>query len=140
MARYVARKYNLYGDEKAGAVSDMVIDGHDDLLKKLIPAIYPTFDAEKLAAFKADGLPGFMAAFEKIAADHVGEGFLGGDKPNLGDLQLFLIAESYIFDYQFASADAYPKLAALKERVAANENVKKYLASEKRFPAHQFNK
>merc|ERR1712063_100839 len=32
IARYLARRFNLYGDEKQGAIADMIVDGHNDLL------------------------------------------------------------------------------------------------------------
>lgn len=134
IARYLARKFDLYGDAKTGAISDMIIDGHNDFLQKIIPAIYPTFDAEKLATVRAEVFPGFMNAFEKILSDFGGDGFLGGEKLTLGDLALFLLTESYIFEYKMAAPDAYPKLSAHKEKVEANENIAKYLASDKRFP------
>ena len=43
-ARYVAKKYDLYGDLFTGTTADIILDGGADLLNKLIPAIYPTLN------------------------------------------------------------------------------------------------
>ena len=132
IARYLARKYDLYGNEKAGAVSDMIIDGQNDFLSKLIPAVYPKFDQAKLDELKKEAIPNFLGSLEKIL-DSYSE-FLGGDKLVLGDLALYLITEGYISEYKFASEDDYPNLVAHMKKVAANENLAKYINGDKRFP------
>lgn len=132
IARYLARKYDLYGNEKAGAVSDMIIDGQNDFLSKLIPAVYPKFDQAKLDELKKEAIPNFLGSLEKIL-DSYSE-FLGGDKLVLGDLALYLITEGYISEYKFASEEDYPNLVAHMKKVAANENLAKYINGDKRFP------
>jgi hypothetical protein len=48
IARYLARKYDLYGDLKSGAIADLIIDGNADLIAKLIPAAFPTLNVSLL--------------------------------------------------------------------------------------------
>eukprot|EP00012_Vannella_robusta_P009001 CAMPEP_0206201722 /NCGR_PEP_ID=MMETSP0166-20121206/11729_1 /ASSEMBLY_ACC=CAM_ASM_000260 /TAXON_ID=95228 /ORGANISM="Vannella robusta, Strain DIVA3 518/3/11/1/6" /LENGTH=170 /DNA_ID=CAMNT_0053620475 /DNA_START=69 /DNA_END=581 /DNA_ORIENTATION=+ len=138
IARYLARKFDMYGDEKTGAISDMIMDGGNDFLNKILPAIYPKLDAEKMTELKKDVIPTFMGHFEKIVGDYVGaSGLLGGDKICLGDLLLFLLTESYIFSYQLVDADSYPKLVAHKAKVEENENLQKYIKGDKRYPVRK---
>ena len=41
ISRYLARKYDLYGDLQQGTVAEMLMDGWTDLLGKVIPLIFP---------------------------------------------------------------------------------------------------
>ena len=136
IARYLARKYNLYGDEKTGAVADMIIDSHCDFINKLVPTIYPVFDQEKHDAFKKDVVSAFLGALEKILLNY--SDFLGKDSLVLGDLALFLIVEDYIMNYKFANEEDYPSLISHFKKVSTNENLAKYVNSDKRYPVHSF--
>merc|ERR1711941_13624 len=137
IVRYIARKYNLYGDLKQGAIADLVLDGWGDVLAKFIPLVYPTKNEEGLAAFVKDVAPAKVADFERIAVKYAEGGLIGGESPVLADLALFLVAEGVIDDLEWVKAEDVPALQALKEKVASNPNLAAYISSEKRFPARK---
>merc|ERR1711879_299140 len=137
LVRSIARKYNLYGDLKQGAIADLVLDGWGDVLAKFIPLVYPTKNEEGLAAFVKDVAPAKVADFERIAVKYAEGGLIGGESPVLADLALFLVAEGVIVDLEWVKAEDVPALQALKEKVASNPNLAAYISSEKRFPARK---
>eukprot|EP01094_Clydonella_sp_ATCC50884_P023403 TRINITY_DN559_c0_g1_i1.p1 TRINITY_DN559_c0_g1~~TRINITY_DN559_c0_g1_i1.p1 ORF type:complete len:210 (-),score=93.68 TRINITY_DN559_c0_g1_i1:177-806(-) len=138
IARYAARKHGLMGDAKQAAYADMVIDGWNDVVNKIVPLLYPTKKEEEYQAFVNDVAPGKVADFERLVAKVLPDGGLvGGDKPVLADLALFLIAEGMVDDMEWVKKEDVPNLYALKERVAATENLAAYIASDRRHPARK---
>ena len=76
-----------------------------------------------------------MGSFQKILEqNNGGDGFVSGNALSFGDIALFQITESFVDDYHLATAEAFPKLYAHKQRVAAVPNIAAYLSSSKRFP------
>eukprot|EP01095_Lingulamoeba_sp_RSL-Kostka_P010020 TRINITY_DN351_c0_g1_i3.p1 TRINITY_DN351_c0_g1~~TRINITY_DN351_c0_g1_i3.p1 ORF type:complete len:217 (-),score=89.16 TRINITY_DN351_c0_g1_i3:190-840(-) len=137
IARYLARKHDLYGaDIKEGAQIDSIIDGANDVTNKLIPLIFPKPDLQGLADLKATGFPKFIANFENILSkNNNGDGWFVGNAISLADIAIFLLlegADSLSFDLQ-----PYPKLAAFRSRFESHEKVAAYISSDRRYPARQ---
>jgi glutathione S-transferase len=86
-------------------------------------------------------IPKFMGYYEKILR-HTGQRapFLLGKKICYADLSLFQVVEGlrYAFPKTMAKLEAdYPRVIALRDRVAARPRLKKYLASPRRIPFNQ---
>lgn len=86
-------------------------------------------------------IPKFMGYYEKILR-HNGQRapFLLGKKICYADLSLFQVVEGlrYAFPKTMAKLEAdYPRVIALRDRVAARPRLKKYLASPRRIPFNQ---
>ena len=86
-------------------------------------------------------IPKFMGYYEKILR-HNGQRapFLLGKKICYADLSLFQVVEGlrYAFPTTMAKLEAdYPRVIALRDRVAARPRLKKYLASPRRLPFNQ---
>mmetsp|Transcript_36171 Transcript_36171/g.101921 ORF Transcript_36171/g.101921 Transcript_36171/m.101921 type:complete len:212 (+) Transcript_36171:91-726(+) len=139
MARYLARKHDLYGDLVQGAVADQIIDGNNDLLAKFIPHVFgPNASKEGVGNFVRDILPGFLQAFSKLLQSNKdGKEWAAGNSFSFADIALFAITESMLFDQEWVKKEDYPLLAAHYERVKAVNNIASYLASSKRHPARK---
>lgn len=135
IARYLSRKYNLYGNLQTGAIGDMIIDAHTDFLRVFIPAIYPKVLHNELSELKKDTIPNFLGYLEKILYNY--NGFIGGESIVLADIALFLISENYIGDYKFGDEETYPKLISHMKKVACVERISQYINSNKRFPVYK---
>merc|ERR1711907_810845 len=132
------KEWKANGSLAFGQVPLLQIDGFNDLLNKLIPCLYPSFNQEKLDAFKVDSLPPFLTAIENILTKNEGgKGFVSGNTLSLGDLVLFSIVESFVDDYSLVDKSSFAILYAHKERIAAVPNVSNYISSEKRYPARK---
>ena len=86
-------------------------------------------------------IPKFTGYYEKILR-HNGQRapFLLGKKICYADLSLFQVVEGlrYAFPKTMAKLEAdYPRVIALRDRVAARPRLKKYLASPRRIPFNQ---
>jgi glutathione S-transferase len=86
-------------------------------------------------------IPKFMGYYEKILR-HNGQRapFLLGKKICYADLSLFQVVEGlrYAFPKTMAKLEPdYPRLIALRDRVALRPRLKKYLASPRRIPFNQ---
>mmetsp|Transcript_4505 Transcript_4505/g.15826 ORF Transcript_4505/g.15826 Transcript_4505/m.15826 type:complete len:213 (+) Transcript_4505:147-785(+) len=135
IARYLARKHDLYGDLQQGAIADMLIDGYGDLLNKLIPNIFPAPNWPALRKLKEEVAPVFAKQFEAVLAqNNGGNEYAAGSSFSFADLVLFSITESLLFDLGLVSAADYPLLEAHYKSTKAHENLTKYLESDKRFP------
>jgi len=95
----------------------------------------------RAAAFLSERAPKYLGYFERvIAGNPAGKAHAVGDKLTTVDLSLFQIwvGLAYAFPRAFAGADkAYPALAALAAKAAAQTNVAAYLASARRIPFNE---
>ncbi|MGH8428202.1 MAG: glutathione S-transferase [Gammaproteobacteria bacterium] len=102
------------------------------------------YDEQKEAAarrserFIAQRIPKFMGYFETVLERNpAGAHYLVGDALSCADLSLFLIVDGlrYAFPRAMKKAERkYPKLIALHDRVAGQERIAAYLASDRRLP------
>jgi len=60
-----------------------------------------------------------------------GDGFFVGDKMTAADIHFFTSMEWFLMNGHEGALDSFPKLKALKERVASNEAIAAYLAKRK---------
>jgi len=138
-ARYLARKHGLYGDEKEGALADLILDGQNDLLNKIIPFLFPTVNVEKYEEFKKEHGEKWIGYFEKIAEKHHGgKTFLNGKILQLSDIALFGISEGFLFDNPLAPADKFPALVAHYNFIKQQPGIAEYINGSKRYPVRKF--
>lgn len=100
-------------------------------------------DAAKARAsdFLQHRLPTFMRYFERVLAQNPqGDAHLVGNTLTYVDLSAFQLIEGLYYAFPRAMkrfATRYPRLAALREAVAARPNIAAYLASERRLPFNE---
>lgn len=95
---------------------------------------------KRAAAFLADRVPKFLRYFESCLHDNEVAGTLVGAGSSYVDLSLFQIVEglAYAFPKAFARArEEYPRVVALRDRVAQRPNIARYLASPRRIPFNE---
>jgi glutathione S-transferase len=92
--------------------------------------------ARRAEGFRAERIPKFLGYFERVlAANPQGPGHLAGQALTCADLGLFQVVEGlrYAFPRAMAAHEAaWPRVTALRDRVAALPRVAAYLASERR--------
>jgi glutathione S-transferase len=96
-------------------------------------------EARRTAAlFIEERLPKFLGYFEHVLERNPRRGgWLVGARPTTADLSLFQVVEGlrYAFPKSMARLEKKrPRVAELRDRVAARPNVAAYLASERRIP------
>ena len=90
--------------------------------------------AKRTAAFRRSRMPKFFGYFEKVL-DRAGSQFVNGKQPSYADLSLFQLVEGsrYAFPRWMRKHERqYPKLIALRDRVAALPRIASYLESPRR--------
>lgn len=93
----------------------------------------------RAADFVRNRLPKFLGYFERVAQRGRGN-FLLGRRLSYADLSLFQMVEGlgYAFPKAMARRRArYPRVMAIRERVAARPRIAAYLASARRIPFNQ---
>jgi glutathione S-transferase len=125
-------------------ISDVVLEAHDTHHPLGGDAYYEEQKPESLRrsqAFRKNRIPQFLEWFESILSrNKKGDSWLVGARLTYADLSLFQLIEglSYAFPraMQRELAKA-PRVAALRDRVAARPRVRKYLESERRIPFNE---
>ena len=90
--------------------------------------------AKRTAAFRKSRMPKFFGYSEKVL-DRAGSKFVNGKQPSYADLSLFQVVEGsrYAFPrWMHKHERQYPKLIALRDRVAALPRIASYLESPRR--------
>jgi Glutathione S-transferase len=90
--------------------------------------------AKRTAAFRKSRIPKFLGYFEEVL-DRAGSEWLNGKRPSYADLSLFQIVEGsrYAFPrWMHKHESDYPKLIALRNRVAGLPRIAAYLQSPRR--------
>ncbi|HEU4406314.1 MAG TPA: glutathione S-transferase family protein [Polyangiaceae bacterium] len=117
-------------------VSDLVTEAHDTHHPIAVGAYYEEQKPEarrRAASFVGERLPKFLGYFERELGR--GGGWALGDRRSYVDLSLFQVVEGlrYAFPRAMEALEpGLPRLAALRDRVAALPNVAAYLASPRR--------
>ena len=131
IARYIARKYNLYGKSTADQVHcDMLADGIKDILEKL--AGYP-FQTDK-EAFKTQIrplIPRYLNCFTNYLLSNNNQemkGFLLGDTITFADITLFDVLER-IADIFPGLMSEYPYVESFRARMLARDGIKNFYSS-----------
>jgi glutathione S-transferase len=129
----------LFAHQLQLTIADMVAEAHDVHHPVGVSLYYE--DQKPEAARKAEGfrkerMPKFLDYFEAVLAAAKGD-WLTGKRWSYADLSLFHLVEG--LDYAFPKrmktlGKKYPKVMALRDRVAALPALADYLASPRRIP------
>jgi len=117
-------------------IADFVAEVHQVHHPVGVGLYYEDQKAEALriaGEFRAERMPKFLGWFERSVE---GE-WLAGDSWSYGDTSIFQLIEGlrYMFPRRMAAIEGdYPRLVAIRDRVAALPGIKAYLASERRIP------
>lgn len=146
---YLGQHHGLAPRDEAGGlwthqlqltIADLVAESHDSH-HPVGGALYyedQKSEAKRRAAdFTANRIPKFFDYFERILGAGAQHGWLAGAALSYADLSLFQVVEGLRYAFPKALAgmdDDYPRLAALRGRVAALPNIAAYLASPRRLP------
>lgn len=125
-------------------IADAVAEAHDTH-HPLAVSLY--YEDQKDAARQRAGdfidqrMPKFLRYFERtLARNPHGDAWLVGRTASYADLSLFQLIEGLHYAFPLAVgafAASYPRLAALRERVAQRAHLAAYLASERRLPFNE---
>jgi glutathione S-transferase len=145
---YLGPKLGLVPEDEASrhlanglqlTITDLVAEAHDTHHPISTGDYYEKQKAEAKArstAFIRDRIPKFLGYFERIIAENRAKsGFSIGKGITYVDTSLFQVMEGLAYAFpkamKVASKD-YPKLAALRDTVAARPNIEAYLSSDRR--------
>jgi len=143
---FLGRHHGLAPEDEAGSlwthqvqltITDFVAEAHDTHHPISVGEYYEDQKAEavkRTAAFRQSRIPKFLGYFEKVL-DRAGSDWLNGKQPSYADLSLFQVVEGlrYAFPrWMHKHESKYPKLLALRARVAALPRIAAYLNSPRR--------
>ena len=124
-------------------IADLVAEAHDTH-HPISSSLYyedQKKEAKKRAAgFLAERVPKYFDYFEGVMAAAGKGGHLTGAKLSYADLSMFQVIEGLRYAFPKAMArigPGYPRLAALREQVAARPNIAAYLVSKRRIPFNE---
>jgi glutathione S-transferase len=152
ICRYLAARHGLvpegeaarlHADQLQLTLADLMAEAHDTH-HPISTALYyedQRDEAKKRAElFLAHRVPKFFGYFER-ALDRAPAGpYLVGDRHSYVDLSMFQVLQglAYAFPNAFARLSPdYPRLGALRDRVAARPALAAYLASDRRIPFNE---
>ncbi|WLI87464.1 glutathione S-transferase [Massilia sp. R2A-15] len=124
-------------------IADLVAEVHDTHHPISSSLYYEDQKKEakkRAAAFLAERVPKYFEYFEGVLARVGKGGYLNGAKLTYADLSMFQVIEGLRYAFPKAMAriePGYPRLAALRELVAARPNIAAYLASKRRIPFNE---
>ncbi|XP_021378354.1 probable glutathione S-transferase 6 [Mizuhopecten yessoensis] len=132
IARYVGREFGLAGKNNLEqCMVDQVIDTASDCLTEYVKSHFEKDEKKKTEIRKTlvdETIPKFARIFTTFLENSGGKnGFFVGSELTLADLA----CHEVFTDFLLLNADAlkdFPKLAANRQKVEDNENVKRYLA------------
>jgi len=145
---YLGPRLGLAPDDEPGrlfamqlqlTITDLVMEAHDTHHPIAVMDYYEDQKPEagrRAKAFREQRIDKYLGYFERVLADNpAASGWLVGDRCGHADLSLFQVVEGlrYAFPNAMAAREAkWPKLIALRDRVAARPNIAAYLASDRR--------
>ena len=143
---FLGRRHGLAPEREAGwlwthqlqlTIADFVAEAHDTHHPISVGEYYEDQKpeaAKRTAAFRKSRMPKFLGYFEKVL-DRAGTKWINGKQVSYADLSLFQIVEGlrYAFPrWMHKHERKYPKLIALRDRVAALPRIASYLKSPRR--------
>ena len=143
---FLGRRHRLAPRDEAGwlwthqlqlTIADLVAEAHDTHHPISVGEYYEDQKpaaAKRTAAFRKSRMPRFLGYFEKVL-DRAGSEWINGKQPCYADLSLFQIVAGlrYAFPrWMHKHEREYPRLLALRERVAALPRIAAYLKSPRR--------
>ncbi len=125
-------------------IADFVVEVHDSHHPIASSLYYEEQLAEakrRAAIFIDERIPKFLGYFERVLANGPrGAGWLAGARASTADLSTFQVIEGLRYAFPKAmqrNEREFPRLAALRERVAARPGIAAYLASTRRIPFNE---
>ena len=143
---YLGEKHGLAPPDTEGrlfthqlqlTIADAVAEAHNVHHPVAVDAYYAEQKAEAMRAaegFRSARIPKFLDYFDRVLAASAGD-WLTGARWSYADLSLFQLVEglNYAFPKRMAAIGPdYPKVMALKDRVAALPELQAYLRSKRR--------
>jgi glutathione S-transferase len=143
---FIGKHHGLAPTDEAGwlwthqlqlTITDFLAEVHDTHHPISVGEYYEDQKAEaarRTAAFRKSRMPKFLGYFEKVLERGGGE-WLNGDQLTYADLSLFQVVEGcrYAFPrWMHKHEQKYPRLSALRSRVAALPKIAAYLKSPRR--------
>ncbi|XP_033644356.1 uncharacterized protein LOC117303993 [Asterias rubens] len=129
---YLAREFNLAGTNNwESALVNVVAEMISDLKKPFSDKVFFEKDEAKKAEstktyFEETAPPMFKRLEERLKANGDGDGYFVGNKISLADI-IFFNGMDNVLKVKATALDDYPKLKALRGRVAALKEVAAYL-------------
>jgi glutathione S-transferase len=144
--RWIGRHHNIYGNHgSANALVDLISDGTEDVRKRLMKAVYATEEKEeKMAKYFSEDAPLWLSYFESIAARPCKSLTKSVEDPWIACTSIPTMADYLLYDLidtheERGDRDQTRKilkqskhLSLWRDRMSNRENIKRYLASEKR--------
>ena len=131
--RYLARKFNLYGnDDREAVICDMVVGGLNDFLSKFLG--YPFAD-DKEVHIRDNLLPfvsRYLKPLEEMIINNKGS-YLLGDHVAFPDF-LFLELLEYINEIIPTAIEDYPRLKQYNKAMDERPNMKQFYESGRHYP------
>ncbi|XP_038061210.1 S-crystallin SL11-like [Patiria miniata] len=129
---FLAREYGLNGANNEETTKiDIIIAIMEDLTEPLAKIFFqekdPAKQKELFAVYQAETVPKFLGPLEHMLKENKGgDGYFIGSKISSADIYFFACAE--FFKEEQGILKKYPKLTALKERIAKDQKIATYLA------------
>jgi len=131
IARYLARKFNLYGASSSEhALVDMWLDAAEELRARLSKIIWGGASDEKSKSEHVKWAEGWLKSVEAGLARN-GKGYIVGNELTIADLALFetIDTQSTVFP---SLLDNFAAVRDYLKRVTSRPNIAAYLVSDKR--------
>jgi glutathione S-transferase len=139
-----AARDRLFANQLQLTIADLVVEAHDSHHPLGGGLYYEDQKPEALRraeGFRRERIPKYLGYFERVlAANPGGDGWLAGDVMSCADLGLFQIVEGLRHAFPRAMARLepdWPRVIALRDRVAARPRIAAYLASDRRIPFNE---
>jgi len=129
IARYVATEFNLVPkDHIQAAKADMLVDGHDDVLKHFVPWFLEKDPAKKKEIWQkleTEHIAPFLKLYEKFLTE-AGTGYFVTNTVTWADLYLFEVLHSlkHVSPHLF---DSHPKLVEFVNKIASEPKIHAWL-------------
>ena len=132
IVRYLARKYNLYGNnDKEATIIDMYYEGTRDFYTNAFLGLVFMDEATLLKKAKDVLMPKYLPVYEKILESSSGK-YLTGDNMTFADfglLEVLLLLEEF---FGMESFDMYPKLKEYYKKLKALDRIATFLNGPQR--------
>jgi glutathione S-transferase len=139
-----AEEGRLWASQLQLTIADIVAEVHDTHHPISTSKYYEEQKKEAKArakCFREERIPKFLDYFEGVVARNPGRGgYAVGSRLTYVDLSLFQLIEGLRYAFPKAMArlePSYPKLVALRDKVALRPNIAAYVASKRRIPFNE---
>ncbi|XP_038061249.1 hematopoietic prostaglandin D synthase-like [Patiria miniata] len=130
--RYLAREFGFYGKTSLDAAFiDQAIDAVEDIWSELNPVFHGPRESmpQRIEKFLKDVVPPIYATLERLIGQKQAGDFFVGNSITAADLFFFTAVDMVnVLSKGANSLEKYPKLVALKSRIAANPKIAAWLA------------